>query len=88
VAACDWEVPTLVRVTSGPAFEFSGSGQLASFTVYAPRAGRRIAAGHSDVDTVVWQIKASKGYFEGTRVGHLQLVYGKLPDGYNQTVPS
>jgi hypothetical protein len=30
----------------------------------------------------------SKGYFEGTRVGHLQLVYGKLPDGYKQTVPS
>jgi hypothetical protein len=89
VAACNWgEVPTSVRVTSGPAFVLSGSGDLASFTVFAPRAGRRIAVGSSELDTVVWQIKASKGYFKGTRVEHLQFVYGKLPDGYKQTVPS
>jgi hypothetical protein len=88
VAACNWEVPTTIRVTSGPAFVLAGSGDLASFTVYAPRAGRRIATGSSEIDTVVWQIKASKGYFGGARVEHLQLVYGKLPDGYKQTVPS
>jgi hypothetical protein len=88
VAACNLEIPTSVVVTDGPGFVLSGSGQLAAFTVYAPRAGRRIASANSDLDTVVWQIKASKGYFEGTFVGHLQLLYGKLPDGYNQTVPS
>jgi hypothetical protein len=47
-----------------------------------------MATSSSELDTVAWQIKASKGYFEGTRVEHLQLVYGKVPDGYTQTVPS
>lgn len=88
VAACNWEKPTSVRVSSGPSFVFSGSGRLASFTVYAPQAGHRIASPNPDVATVVWQIKASKGYFEGTHVEHMQLAYGKLPDGYNQAVPS
>lgn len=88
VAACNWEKPTSVRVSSGPSFVFSGSGRLASFTVYAPQTGQRIASPNPDVATVVWQIKASKAYFEGTHVEHMQLAYGKLPDGYNQAVPS
>jgi len=88
VAACDWEKPTSVRVSSGPSFVFSGSGRLASFTVYAPQTGQRIASPNSDVATVVWQIKASDGYFKGTHVEHMQLAYGKLPDRYNLAVPS
>jgi hypothetical protein len=39
------------------------------------------------VATTIWQIKASGGYFEGARVGGMQLPYGKVPDGYRQTVP-
>jgi hypothetical protein len=87
-AACNWESPTSVRVSYGPAFIFSGSGRLASFTVYAPHTGQRIASPNPDVATVVWQIRVSKGYFEGSHVERMQLSYGKLPDGYNQGVPS
>jgi hypothetical protein len=87
VAACDYERATSVTVRSGPSFVLSGSGHLAIFTVYSPNNGHRIASPNPDVATVVWQIKASKGYFEGTRVEHLELVYGKPQDGYNQTVP-
>lgn len=82
------EVPTSVKVGSGPSFSFHGSGRLASFTVYAPLSGQRIAAQRAEVASVGWQVVASKGYFEGTRVENLQLTYGKVPDGYVQTVPS
>jgi hypothetical protein len=87
-AGCNWERPTSVRVSPGPSFVFSGSGRLASFSVYAPPTGQRIASPNPDVATVVWQIKASGGYFKGTHVEDMQLAYGKLPKGYNQTVPS
>jgi len=84
---CEWERPTLVSVREGPMFAFSGNGRLATFTVYAPQTGRRIASPNPDVATIIWQIKASKGYFEGARVGGMQLNYGNIPDGYSQTVP-
>lgn len=86
-AACNWEKATSVTVSSGPTFVFSGSGRLASFTVYAPQNGRRLASPNPDVATVIWQIKASEGYFAGSHVQHMQLDYGKPPDGYDQTVP-
>jgi hypothetical protein len=86
-ASCHWERPTSVRVSPGPSFIFLGSGRLALFTVYAPHAGQRIASPNPDVATVVWQIKASEGYFKGDHVEHMQLAYGKLPDGYDQTMP-
>jgi hypothetical protein len=85
---CEREKPTFVRVNIGPSFSFSGSGRLAVFTVYAPRSGEKIAFPDADVASVVWQIKASKGYFEGVHVEGFQLHYGKVPDGYTEVVPS
>lgn len=85
---CEWEKPTLVSVRQGPVFAFSGNGRLATFTVYAPRPGQHIADPNPEVATVIWQIKATKGYFEGVRVGGMRLPYGKVPDGYSQTVPN
>ena len=82
------ERPTVVSVNAGPSFRLSGSGQLALFKVYAPKSGSRIAFPHQDDSSVVWQIQATKGYFEGAQVDGLQLTYGKVPDGYTQVVPS
>src|SRR5258706_12104694 len=82
------ERPTVVGVNAGPSFTMKGSGQLAGFTVYAPRAGNRIAFPHKDDSSVAWQIVATKGYFEGAHVGGLQLKYGAVPSGYTQLVPS
>jgi hypothetical protein len=87
LAACG-EMPTSVKVSAGPSFTFSGYGHLAAFLVYAPRDGRRIAAGTADVDTVVWQIAPAHGYFEGVSVHHLNLTYGVVPSGYIQVVPA
>jgi hypothetical protein len=86
--ACERERPTVVGVSAGPSFFFSGSGRLAVFTVYAPRNGEKIAYPDPDVASVVWQIKTAKGYFEGIQVEGFKLAYGKAPDGYTQVVPS
>lgn len=85
---CEWEKPTVISVRQGPVFAFSGNGRLATFTVYAPNAGRHIADPDPDLARIIWQIKATRGYFEGARVGGMQLSYGGLPDGYRQTVPN
>ena len=82
------ERPTVVSVNAGPSFAFKGSGPLAIFTVYAPKAGNRIAFPHQDDSLIVWRIAAAKGYFEGTRVGGMGLTYGKVPSGYIQSVPA
>lgn len=81
------ERPTVVSVNAGPSFAFKGSGRLAIFTVYAPKAGNKIAFPHPDDSSIVWRIAATKGYFEGTRVGGLELAYGRVPGGYIQSVP-
>ncbi len=81
------EIPTSVKVRSGPSFALRGSGQLAIFTVYAPQSGQRIAFPHPALASAVWQIRASEGYFKGTHVDGLQLTYGKVPSGYQQLVP-
>lgn len=82
------EIPTSVKVGNGPSFSLAGSGRLASFTVYAPQSGQRIAFPDHDVASVVWQVAASKGYFKGSHVKGLQLIYGKVPAGYEQVMPS
>lgn len=82
------EHPTVIRLGAGPSFTMKGNGQLASFTVYAPRLGNRIAFAHKDDSTVVWQIVATNGYFKGTTVGGLVIQYGKVPPGYSQLVPN
>jgi hypothetical protein len=81
------EIPTAVKVGPGPSFVLTGSGRLASFTVYAPMSGQKVAFPHGDVSTVVWQISSSTGYFDGARVNGLDLIYGKVPEGYKQIVP-
>jgi len=81
------ETPTSVKVGSGPSFTLKGSGRLATFTIYAPQSGQRIAFPHPALASSVWQIKASQGYFKGTRVDGVQLTYGKIPNGYQQLVP-
>jgi hypothetical protein len=81
------DIPTSVKIGSGPSFTLEGSGRLAIFTVYAPQNGQRIAFPHPALASAVWQIKASQGYFKGTRVDGFQLTYGKIPNGYQQLVP-
>jgi hypothetical protein len=81
------ETPTSVKVGDGPSFALKGSGRLAIFTIYAPQSGQRIAFPHPALASAVWQIRASEGYFKGTRVDGLQLTYGNVPSGYQQLVP-
>ena len=86
--SCSRERPTTVVVGQGPSFTFVGSGRLASFTVYAPQSGQRIALPDPDVASVVWEIKTSKGYFNGAQVQDFHITYGKIPGGYTAVVPS
>jgi hypothetical protein len=81
------ERPILVSVYDGPSFAMRGSGQLASFTVYAPKGTNRIAISDKEDSDIIWQIVATKGYFEGVHVNGLDLTYGKVPSGYTQLVP-
>ena len=80
------EVPTTLRVGDGPSFSFHGSGQLASFRVYGPQPGHKIATPF-DEKSLVWRVEPIEGYFKGTRVQGLNVAYGTLPKGYTQTVP-
>lgn len=81
------ERPTIVSVHDGPSFAMSGSGQLAIFTVYAPKGTNRIAITDKEDSRIIWQIVATKGYFEGVHVSGLNLTYGKVPSSYTQVVP-
>src|SRR5438067_11221598 len=82
------EIPTSVTVESGPSFSLGGSGRLATFTIYAPQSNQKIAFPDRDLASVVWQVTASKGYFKGSSVKGLQLIYGKVPSGYEQVAPN
>ena len=79
------EVKTLANLRSGPSFSFDGSGHLASFTVYAPQPGRKIAT-PNDTKSEVWSIRPVSG--RGEMVARMNLLYGRVPSGYVQTVPS
>ena len=81
------EIPTSVTLKDGPSFTLSGSGHLASFTVYGPEPGHKIAT-PLNTGSVVWQIRATDGYFKGAMVEHMKVRYGSLPQGYLQTVPN
>ena len=81
------EVKTSVSLQSGPAFALSGSGRLASFRVYGPAPGHKIAT-PLDAKSLTWHVQASDGYFRGASVKQLSLAYGKTPTGYTQIVPS
>lgn len=79
------EVPTTAWIESGPTFHLGGSGRLASFTVYGPSPGRRIATPNDD-KSQVWSIRR-KDFPSSLLVSRMELTYGSVPDGYIQTVP-
>ena len=80
------EVRTSVSLGAGPSFWFDGSGRLASFTIYGPKLGRKIATPYDD-KSQVWSIQPSNGLPNSILVARMNLVYGSLPKGYTQTVP-
>ena len=47
------ERPTVVSVHDGPSFAMSGSGQLARFTVYAPKGTNRIAISDKEDSDII-----------------------------------
>ena len=79
------EVKTSANLGSGPSFSLDGSGHLTSFTVYVPRAGRKIAT-PNDAKSEVWSIRPVSS--RGEMVARMNLLYGRVPSGYVQTVPS
>jgi hypothetical protein len=81
------EIPTAVKIDSGPSFLMNGSGQLASFRVYGPQPGHRIATPF-DAKSLVWRVQPTEGYLKGARIEQLRITYGSVPKGYSQTVPS
>jgi hypothetical protein len=80
------EVSTTARIQQGPTFSLDGSGRLASFTIYGPPSGRKIATPY-DEKSQVWSIQPSNGFPDSILVARMNLVYGSVPKGYIQTVP-
>jgi hypothetical protein len=80
------EVRTSVKLAGGPSFSFDGSGRLASFTIYGPRSGHKIATPNDDISQV-WSIQPSNGFADSILVASMNLRYGSVPKGYTQTVP-
>jgi hypothetical protein len=87
IALVGCEVGTSIRVVGGPSFSLDGSGRLASFNVYGPRAGYKIAT-PLDSKSLVWSIQPVSGSTSGLLVADMNLAYGSVPKGYEQTVPS
>jgi hypothetical protein len=79
------EVKTSASLGSGPSFSLDGSGHLASFTVYAPQPGRKIAT-PNDAKSEVWSVRSVNS--RGEMVSRMDVLYGRVPTGYVQTVPS
>ncbi len=73
------EIPTSVKVGNGPSFSFHGSGRLASFRIYGPQPGYKIATPF-DAKSVVWRVQPTEGYFKGARVEGLKIEYGSIPE--------
>src|SRR5438094_9943183 len=66
------EIPTSVKVGNGPSFSFHGSGRLASFRIYGPQPGYKIATPF-DAKSLVWRVQPTEGYFKGARVEGLKI---------------
>ncbi len=81
------EIPTSVKVGNGPSFSFDGSGRLASFRIYGPQPGYKIATPF-DAKSLVWRVQPTEGYFKGARVEGLKIEYGSIPVGYTQAIPN
>ena len=82
------ETPTSVRLAPGPSFSLRGSEPRATFLVYAPVAGYKVAFPDTEISTVDWAISGAKGYFDPDYVEGFHLEYGKTPTGYTQVVPT
>ncbi len=80
------EIPTSAKIGNGPSFSLGGSGRLASFRIYGPRQGRKIATPF-DEKSLLWRVQPADGYFKGELVQRLKIEYWQLPRGYVQTVP-
>ncbi len=81
------EGPAAITVENGPAFSLRGHGNLARFTIYAPAKGTKIA-NPFDPASALWEIEARRqDLLGGIRLEGLRVVYGKILEGYNQTVP-
>jgi hypothetical protein len=80
------ELPAFADLKRGPTFLLDRSGRLASFRLYGPRPGHKIATPF-DAESLMWCVQPSAGYFRGTRVQRLIIEFGKVPAGYTQTVP-
>jgi hypothetical protein len=78
---------TAVHISAGPTFLLDGSGNLASFTVWAPRNGHKIAT-PMDTKGLMWGIEPQGGVTKGQPIVNRQLAYGKVPEGYVQTFPT
>lgn len=60
------EIGTTVKVGNGPSFSLKGSGRLASFRIYGPEPGHKIATPF-DTKSLVWRVQPAEGYFKGAR---------------------
>ena len=81
------EIPTSVKIGRGPSFSFRGSGRLASFRIYVPQSGHKIATPF-DEKSLVWRVQPLEGYFKGAPVQGFEVAYGIVPRGYLQTTPT
>jgi len=81
------EIKTSARLQNGPVFLLDGSGRLASFRIYGPVPGHKIATPF-DGKSLRWYVQPSAGYFKGSKVQRLVVKYGIVPTGYTQTVPT
>ena len=81
--------PSAISVESGPSFTLHGEAQLASFTVYAPLNGTKIANPY-DPSSAIWEIQGPKPHVfgSGIEIEGLRLIYAGIPRGYTQTVPN
>lgn len=81
------EVRTSVKIEAGPSFYFDGSGRLASFYIYAPRPGHKIAT-PVDGQSLMWSIEPAANGPSGVLVSGMEIEYGKVPSGYAQKFPT
>jgi hypothetical protein len=87
---CRSERPTQVIIEGAgvPTFHLSGSGKLASFSVYlVPPVPEQMTKPFSD-QVPIWQITAEPDPLHGRPVEDIQkLSYGAIPAGYKQGFP-
>lgn len=81
------EINTSVKLNPGPSFSLSGGGRLASFSVYGPRPGRKIATPF-DTKGLMWSIEPSDPRSSVVVSMMGEIAYGRVPEGYLQKFPN